>query len=122
MSHFTPGSRRNIKILLTLGASLLIALVVTQCRPVADDILGSRSSSRLAQNPLSCVVNCARAYNDSIRVESDVHVANVHACASDSICLALEESRHEGAVERIQTARVACIGNCHHQGGGSGGR
>ncbi len=47
---------------------------------------------------------------------------NVKSCAGDSICLALEDIRHEQAVTRIQTARQDCINSCHHQGGGTGGR
>jgi hypothetical protein len=57
-----------------------------------------------------------------MKVEQDLHKANVDACAGDPTCLANEEARHEAAVAAIQDARKRCIDSCHQQGGGQGGR
>jgi hypothetical protein len=96
-----------------------LALSLSQCRMVEERLTGvSLNKAR----PDQCVTTCAMAYNDSVRVESSLHVTNVHSCASDSLCLALEEMRHEAAMDRIQTGRVACLAECHHQGSGGGGR
>jgi len=70
----------------------------------------------------NCISACAHAYADSMHVETDLHVTNVHACAGDGTCLAIEADRFQRAVKRIQDGRRACQNNCHHQGGGEGGR
>jgi len=108
------------------GAFAVLAIVLTagglslgQCRLVDENLTGVPLEGVRAA---TCVVACNQAFNDSVRVESALHVANVHACASDSICLALEEMRHEAEIQRLQAARQACVGDCHHQGGGGGGR
>jgi hypothetical protein len=107
---------RRIVALLSLAALSAVALVgLTRCNYVSDRVTAPRAE-QAAQN---CISDCAHQYNDSLRVESDLHVANVHACAGDSVCLALEDARHEAAVERIQHGRQACMDNCHHQGGGN---
>jgi len=46
----------------------------------------------------------------------------VKACGSDAACLAAEDARHDAAVAAIQAQRKTCQNNCHHQGGGTGGR
>jgi hypothetical protein len=115
--------RPRLRTLLASGALLALSLVLAQCRPVADSLLGTPKGSLFARgNSADCIVACQRTYNDSIRVESNLHVANAMACGDDSVCAALEEARHEAAVERIQAARNACVDACHHQGGGSGGQ
>ena len=40
----------------------------------------------------------------------------------DPVCIAAENARHQAAIDRINQGRLDCIGSCHHQGGGSGGR
>ena len=122
MSPAAPRLRRIWNPALLAVAGAVLAVVVTQCRPVPDDLLGVRQSARSFRGAGDCISACAHAFNDSIRVESNLHVDNVHACASDSVCLALESIRHDHAVARIQTGRAACQNNCHHQGGGGGGR
>jgi hypothetical protein len=107
---------RRIAALLGLAALSAVALVgLTRCNYVSDRVTAPRAE-QAAQN---CISGCAHQYNDSLRVESDLHVANVHACADDPVCLALEDARHDAAVDRIQEGRKACMENCHHQGGGN---
>ena len=111
----TPGVRW---VLFTLAALALAAAVVT-CKSVTDNVLGTRVGAVGAAN---CMSECAHAANDRIRAESELHVANVHACKGDADCQAREEVRHQAAVNAIQDGRKACQSNCHHQGGGNGGR
>ncbi len=86
---------------------------------VTDNLTRARVGTA---NANSCIRECARIANEAIRVESDLHVANVHACGSDPLCLANEDARHEAAVAAIQAKRKICQNACHHQGGGQGGR
>jgi len=103
-----------------LFAVAMVALVATlvTCKGVTDSALAPRQP---VTNAANCVAECAQAANDAIRVESDLHVANVHACNDDAQCLANEDARHQAAVNAIQAQRKACQDNCHHQGGGNGG-
>ena len=106
-----------------LANAVLFALLgvlpvsLTQCRPVNDEIVRPQAAS--ASN---CFTDCAHAYTVAIQAESALHVANVHACAGDTTCLANEETRHEAAVAGIGAGRRACQEQCHQQGGGSGGQ
>ena len=99
----------------------LVAISLSQCRMVNvdDSASGIGFATRDAGR---CITDCNRTYNDSIRVESDRHVAAVRACSGVRSCLEAEELFHETAVNRIQAGRRDCQENCHHQGGGSGGR
>src|SRR6266487_2764988 len=119
MSQYNPAPDRKRITLLMASACVALAMCLTQCRAVDDNLLGFRVSHESAG---SCLMRCAAAYNDSIRVESVLHVNNVHACASDSACLANEEIRHDAAVNRIQLGRIDCQNGCHHQGSGDAGR
>src|SRR5258706_547402 len=118
---YPPKSPRMLLATTALLALLLgVAVTLTQCKMVTDGL--STTGVTEADNTINCVAGCAHAYNDSIRVESDLHTANVHACGDNALCHALEATRHEAAVQRIQTGRKSCQDPCHHQGGGKGGR
>ena len=113
-----PGMRW-IGAWVTLAAlSAVAVLSLTQCRVVPDTVTGLAKHEQAS--PGQCMSGCAHQYNDSLTVERDLHKDNVHACGGDSICLALEDARHEAAVERIQQGRKQCQEECHHQGGGNG--
>ncbi len=122
MSHDIQPSHRSALAVLTAVVTLALAMTVTQCRPVDDNVVGLRLGGHPATEAANCISACAHAYADSMHVESDLHVANVKACAGDGTCLANEAARFQLAVKRIQAGRRACQNNCHHQGGGEGGR
>ena len=61
-------------------------------------------------HPSNPTANCSHQYNDQIRAESHLHVANVHACGSNTACKHAEAIRHEQAVKRIQAGRKLCQG------------
>ena len=117
LAHTTRRLRRGAAL---LGLAVLlgtVALMLTQCKMVDERLTGVEFGK---SKPGSCLSTCSHTFNDSIRVESDLHVANVQACGSDDVCKAIEEIRHESAVNRIQSGRIACQNDCHHQGGGTG--
>jgi hypothetical protein len=121
MSHHTRPSHRRTLAVLATGITLTLAMTLTQCRPVGDNVIGVELGAQ-SSGASNCIAVCARAYGDSMRVESDLHVTNVKACAGDGACLAFEATRFQQAVQRIQAGRRACQNACHHQGGGQGGR
>jgi hypothetical protein len=118
MRRYDSRSHRIRWALLAASAIALIASLET-CRGVTDNVLASR---RGATETANCISDCAHSANEAIRVESDLHVSNVHACSGDSACLKQEDARHQAAVNAIQDQRKNCQENCRHQGGGSGGR
>jgi hypothetical protein len=120
MSLDSRSPRRRLASAALLVALAAIAITATQCRQVEDNLLGVRVVER--GGAASCIAACAKVWNDSMRVESDRHVASVQGCSGDPVCLALEEITHQNAVRRIQDGRRACQDQCHHQGGGKGGR
>ena len=111
--------RRRLAATALLALLALIAVSLTQCQQVQDNLLGVRLAPRGGAG--SCISECAHMWADSMRAESDRHLAAVEACASDSVCLALEEIVHENAVQRVKAGRRSCQDQCHHQGGGQGG-
>ena len=111
-------ARRGRKLLF-IGLAAWMLAGVTQCRMVTDAVLRPQASSAGAGN---CMSACAHAANEAIRAESDLHKLNIKACGSDAACVAAEDARHDAAVAAIQAQRKICQNNCHHQGGGNGGR
>jgi len=111
-----PRRRRSLAV---LAVAAVLAAATMQCRMVTDSVVRPLQSSTQAS---SCLKSCNDAAQAAIRDESDLHKANVKACASDTTCLAQEEARHEAAITAIQNQRKVCQNGCHHQGGGGGGR
>ena len=116
LSNKTTFRARRILLLATL--SVAAGLLLAQCRSVTDNVLGSRTS--IATGAQSCINACAKAANEKIRIESELHTANVKACSGDPTCLENEEARHEAAVAAIQSSRKSCQAGCHQQGSGAG--
>jgi len=118
--HLAANTRRLRRGIALLALGVLLAgadLTLSQCKMVDERLTGV---SLAKSSPSSCTSACAQTYNDSIRVESALHVTNVHGCGSDPVCQAMEELRHDQAVDRIQAERRTCQENCHHQGHGGG--
>lgn len=121
----THPLRRSSRIALLVVGAALLALVLNQCRMVEDQITAPAHVGNLVQQPDNhgnCISQCAKAYADSNLVESQLHEANLGACGSDPACSDTENARYEAVKARIAEGRKACFDDCHHQGGGSGGR
>ena len=117
--HDLDNGAPRVRWVLIAVAMVALAATLATCKSISDNVLSPRPP---ATETASCVSDCAHAANDAIRVESDLHVANVQACKGDAQCLANEDARHQAAVNAIQAQRQRCQDNCHHQGSGSGGR
>lgn len=106
------------------GAGACLAILVSQCRMVDDSVLGPADglSASASSRSGNCISACARAYADSMKVEAALFVENMQACDGMLECMDAEGARHAAAIQRIQTGRKQCMDNCHHQGGGTGGR
>ena len=115
--HDLDNRTPHVRWALFAVATVAIAATLVTCKSVTDSALVPREPATSAAN---CVSACAQTANDAMRVESDLHVANVHACNGDAQCLANENARHQAAVDAIQAQRRQCQDNCHHQGGGKG--
>lgn len=112
-------ARRRLPLLGIVLIAAVVAVALGQCKLVDERLTGVASPFK--SDVGTCISQCSKTANAAIRVESDLHVSNVKACAGDASCLALEEARHERAVGDIQAQRVRCQSDCHHQGGGLGG-
>ena len=122
MSHDIQPSHRKALTGLVIGVAMALALTLVQCRLVDDNVVGVKFGGHSAEDASACIAACAHAYGDSMRVESALHASNVKACGGDPACLADEAARFERVVERIRAGRRDCMNDCHHQGGGHGGR
>jgi hypothetical protein len=118
-----PGQRLTPRGLLAttalLAMSIGFALALTQCKMVTDTLATAQPAG--TDDAANCAATCAHQYNDSMRVESELHVQNVHDSKGDPGALVKESTRHVEAVNRIQDGRKQCQDQCHHQGGGKGG-
>jgi hypothetical protein len=120
LANRVPRLRRGVSFLVFFALLGLTAVGLSQCKAVQDNLTGV--SARLAKGgPGNCISACAKAYADSNRAESSVHLENVNSCDGDPVCQALEEARHEEAVARISDGRKDCFDNCRYQSGGTGG-
>lgn len=120
LADHARATRRRLAFIALLAVAGVTALTLSQCKLVDERLSGVADPFK--SSATDCFAQCAHAYNDSIRAESNLHVQNVKLCKDDEACQALEEVRHEAAVERIQSGRQQCESECHHQGSGSGGR
>ena len=126
MSQVTHLLHRRRNQVIIVGACILFAMALTQCRSVTDNVLavGTTAADRDDRegNHGRCIEKCAEAAEDSLEAEDDLHEHNVHACRGDKVCREAEHARHKAAEARIREFRKKCQNNCHHQGGGHGGR
>jgi hypothetical protein len=121
LAHRFPRLRRGASFLAFLALLGFTAVGLSQCKAVQDNLTGV-SASLARSGPGSCISQCAQAYGDSNRVETELHVENIQACAGDPVCEALEYARFEAAVHRISLGRQECFDECRYQGGGFGGQ
>lgn len=119
----TPSLHRNLRIAVLLIGAAMMTLLLTQCQMVQDRIAAPQVSLTAANGGAgNCISRCAHAYADSNRAEADRHVAALQTCSGEESCLDYENIVHTRAVARIGEGRKRCFDECHHQGGGSGGR
>jgi hypothetical protein len=123
----TPPEGRSVVRDRLLTAALFAVIIVigglsAQCRLVTDAVTAAGAPTQLDEkHGTNCVSLCAKAFEDSIRVEDALHDRNEENC-NDETCDKIEDARHKDALARIRAGRKECQNNCHDQGGGKGGR
>lgn len=96
-----------------------LALLACSCRQVGDvaGVVSLRGS-----DVGECIEHCNNIAKDRAKFEELVHKLNIFICRTKPTCLTAENARHEQILLKIEAARLACIQECHHQGGATGGR
>ena len=113
-------SRRG-SALAVLGVVLAAAamLSLSQCRSVDERLTGVAMDKG---HPDKCFQECNKDFDKGMKEEDKLHDKNVKACRRDPVCLALEQARHDAAVDQLKVGLRQCEQGCHHQGRGGGGR
>ena len=116
---------RGLRIALLVAGAGTMALLMNQCKMVEDMTTAPRSvglGTNQPENHGNCISECARAYADSSQVEEALHESILTGCGSDASCIANENARYSVVLASIVAGRKACFDECHHKGGGQGGR
>lgn len=109
-------------VLLVVGVFALVGL--TQCRMAPDALTGidkGRKERKENRDNGNCFSKCAKEAEKKLDKEEDRHDDNLEDCDRDAACITAENERHQAALAQIEAEKVACVSNCHHQGGGRGG-
>ena len=117
--HARPA-RRRLAYLAILAVAGVTALMLSQCKLVDERLTGVSDAFQI--QPASCILDCVKAADQAIRAEADRYNHAVQQCHGDPACLAAEAARHLATAKQIIVDRDVCLGECHHQGGGEGGR
>jgi hypothetical protein len=116
----TTATFRRRAALVFLGVLLAtVALGLSQCKMVNENLTGV---SLDRQKPDQCIAKCSKTLAQRIEVAGKVHVSHLRDCAGDPVCIALENARYEAVLQQLYANYRDCLGNCHHQGSGGGGR
>ena len=121
-SHSSSASRSSrmvtrVLLLLVFTAS---TLTLTHCKMVGDKLTGVEVGTFRGAN--DCIKDCKKAMKDAEKAERRRHRDLRRVCNGVRSCIDAENERYEAALEAIEAAYQACVGGCHHQGGGRGGR
>lgn len=115
-----PRMSRALSLTLLVAVLGLGSLTLTQCKMVADRIVGVDVLHN--RRPGECLRECRDEYREDVERENDKHRERVRKCRRNTDCLDQEEARHLAALADLRKVRDDCINSCHHQGGGDGGR
>lgn len=118
--HRSSARFRMVTRLLLLLALVLASLTLIQCRQVGDRLTGI--SVDVFKRKDSCVKDCGKEYKEELREEKQKNKDEQRDCDGDLTCLAIEEARHQAALQAIEAELVGCLNGCHNQGGGGSDR
>lgn len=119
-SSSASRSSRMVKRVLLLLVFAASTLALTHCKMVGDKLTGVEVGTFQGAN--NCIKDCKKAKKDAEKAERRRHRDLRRVCNGAPACIEAENERYEAALEAIEAAYLACIGGCHHQGGGRGGR
>jgi len=118
-SHRTLGRSPRLIFLLAVGL-IALSLCTVSCRQVADPA-GGTSLGDASEAVSACIDQCNATAAARVAQQLKVHNIAVFLCKGDPVCLAKETLRYNAALQTIETDRLACIAQCHHQGGATAG-
>lgn len=118
MHHLDKGSPYSRWVLFAVAATAIAATLAT-CKSVTDTVLAPREQATLTAN---CLEKCKHEGDDDDHDEDDRHNAIVSSCKGDAGCQQREAARHKDADDKNHKKHRKCDDDCHHQGGGKGGR
>jgi hypothetical protein len=119
MVHHSGPRRRRAALTLLAIILTTVALSLSQCRVVDEKLTGVSLDSN---HPDRCILKCTTTAVGALARQIILHGRNLRSCQRDSVCITLENIRFRNAVQQIEADRRACVSQCHHQGGGGGGR
>lgn len=115
---------RSLRTFLLFGAGLAATLSLSQCRMVEDNITGPKSEilASSSERSRNCFDRCKRTYARRLADEIVRHRRELRMCRADRKCISAENARYGAALLALAEEKRQCLANCHHQGGGTGGR
>lgn len=121
----TQDSRSHLRSFKALSLIAVAAAVLSfsaiSCRQVTDP----SDSVNTANNTLSlseCIDQCNKTAGQLKYSQDHLHNVLIFLCKGNTACITAENARYAAALVKIESGRIACIDNCHHQGGLTSGR
>ncbi len=111
----------RVPLLLALAA-IVFSLLCISCQQVTDPA-GSISLTGSTSVTLDkCIDKCNRVAQKQVTQQTRVHNLLLSLCHDDPGCILAENPRFALVLAEIEAERLACIDECHHQGGATGGQ
>jgi hypothetical protein len=120
LSHRTSGRSPRLIYLLIAGL-IAISLSSISCHQIGDPV-NSVSLRDAGQTVSDCIAKCNADAALRVLQQTKVHNIYIFLCKGNPTCVAGENARYVAALQSIETDRLACIAQCHHQGGATAGR
>ncbi|HVP38741.1 MAG TPA: hypothetical protein VMS93_06105 [Candidatus Saccharimonadales bacterium] len=117
----TPGRSPRVIYLLLAAGLAAAAFGALSCRQVSDPA-AAVALNDADQTVSQCIDQCNAAAALRVQQQLKVHNIMIFLCKGDGTCLANETTRFSNALQIIETDRLACIAQCHHQGEATAGR
>ena len=125
----TPRSRYRGPRLALLAGLIVLAATLTQCRMVTDAVTRPDTAADIAgrdkdkeKGGSKCFKKCLKEMFKALDEEEERHEENLDDCGRNKACKRAEIERYKEAIKQIIADRKKCQEECHHQGGGRGGR
>jgi hypothetical protein len=114
-------SARSPRPLVLLAAGLIVlSLSSISCRQIADPV-GNSPLTAAGQTLGQCMDQCNADAVTRVNQQAKVHNILIYLCKGNASCIANENARYAGVLAQIEADRIACIAQCHHQGGATAG-
>jgi hypothetical protein len=115
-------SGRSPRLIFLLAAGLIVlSLSAISCRQVGDPASGV-SLRDAGQSVSVCIDQCNADAAKRVIQQTKVHNILIFMCKGDPTCVQNENQRFHNVLLQIEADRLACIAQCHHQGGATAGR